>query len=148
MTEKDIQRALTRRGQIFDHLRFLVIPNASWGINVHECDLLALTGAGYAHEVEIKVSISDLKRDGRKRHRHQSPKIKYLWFAAPEEMRGAMIEHVPETAGIILVQSVDNGHIVKIIRRPVPRKARKFSDYERYRLARLGTIRYWTWALG
>jgi len=149
MIERDIQRALTRPGRIFDYRRFLVIPNASWGVNLHECDLLALTEAGYAHEIEIKVTVSDLKRDEDKRHHHNSQKIKYLWFAAPEEMREAMIEHVPDGAGIILIRKHPRGfYIVVVERKPTPRSVRKFTDKERYQLARLGTIRYWSWAHG
>lgn len=143
MTETEIQRALARGP--FDYRRFLVVPNASYGVGLHECDLLALTASGYAHEIEIKISVADLRRDGQKQHHHQSQRVKCLWFAAPAEMREAMLEHVPVEAGIILVGDGWPGW--EIVRKPTVRRgARKFTDAERYALARLGTIRYWTWA--
>jgi len=149
MTETDIQRALTRAFGLFDYRRFLVVPNASYGVGLHECDLLALTASGYAHEIEIKVSVADLRRDGQKWHHHQSQRVKCLWFAAPAEMREAMQEHVPPEAGIILINKCEGwpGWRQEIVRKPVIRRgARRFTDTERYDLARLGTIRYWTWA--
>lgn len=147
MTEPEIQHELTQPGRIFDYRRFLVVPNASYGVGLHECDLLALTASGYAHEIEIKVSVSDLKRDGEKRHHHESRRIKCLWFAAPACMRQAMLEHVPERAGIILVHDQSEGwsRLLEIVRKPQRRAdARAFTAEERYDLARLGTIRYWT----
>lgn len=147
MTEPEIQRALTRPGRMFDYLKFLVVPNASYGVNLHECDLLALTASGYAHEIEIKVSVSDLKRDAEKRHHHESKRVKCLWFAAPAGMREAMLEHVPGHAGIILVHDQSRGFskVLEIVRKAQRRAdARAFTAEERYDLARLGTIRYWS----
>jgi hypothetical protein len=147
MTATQIERALTNPGHLFDYRRFLVVPNASWGVQLHECDLLALTASGYAHEIEIKVSVQDLKRDHKKRHGHESKRIKCLWFAAPSVMREAMLEHVPEHAGIILVREDDGSPrpILEIIRKPRRRPGvQPFTPDERYALARLGTIRYWS----
>ena len=45
----------------------LIVPNISWGMFIHECDLLVITPAGYMWEVEIKVSKQDLSRDSKKR---------------------------------------------------------------------------------
>jgi hypothetical protein len=147
MTETDIQRELTRPGRMFYYRKFLVVPNASWGVGLHECDLLALTASGEAHEIEIKVSVGDLKRDSEKRHHHESKRIKCLWFAAPACMREALLEHVPERAGIIIVHDQSRGYsgVLEIVRKPQRRAdARAFTFEERYDLARLGTIRYWS----
>jgi hypothetical protein len=80
----------------------LVVPNVSWGMGLHECDLLVITRAGYAYEVEIKISKSDLKKDREKRHCHVSSRISRLYFAIPKELENC-IDYVPERAGIISV---------------------------------------------
>lgn len=47
----------------------LIVPNVSWGMNgLHECDVLILSKAGYATEVEIKISKPDLLKDRDKKH--------------------------------------------------------------------------------
>ncbi len=147
MVACDIERALVRSGGMFDFRNWLVVPRASWGVGLHECDLLALTKAGYAHEVEIKVTVSDLKRDLEKRHGHRSAWIKCLWFAMPEAMEGA-VEYVPENAGVILVEVEKRNllrfHRARVLRKPRPRKdAVKWGPERRFDLARLGAIRYW-----
>ena len=80
----------------------LIVPNVHWGLGIHECDLLVITQAGYAWEIEIKVSKADLIKDGKKRHGHIDFRIKELWFAIPKYLE-PHIEHVPKHAGIIVV---------------------------------------------
>ncbi len=122
----------------------LAVPNVSWGLRVHECDILTLSRSGYATEIEIKVSKSDLKRDADKDHGHRSQRIKYLYFAMPEAMRDC-IGDVPEHAGIVLVSTDKYGdYQCQIIREPQPNvAARKFTDTEAFALARLGALRIW-----
>jgi len=118
----------------------LIVPNVCWGIHIHECDLLVITKAGYAWEVEIKVSKADLIKDADKRHGHKDNRIKDLYFAMPEEMRDC-IDHVPERAGIILVK---NNLRCQTIKKPISnRNAVPFSDKEKYKVARLGALRIW-----
>ena len=98
----------------------LIVPNVSWGLNLHECDLLIVTPAGYAWEVEIKTTKYDLIRDGEKIHKHGSKKIKYLYFAIPEYLLEWQ-DHIPVRAGILVVKYFsENSHglIVKKIRDP------------------------------
>jgi len=118
----------------------LIVPNISWGLFIHECDLLVITKAGYAWEVEIKVSRSDLIKDKEKRHGHFDKRIKDLYFAMPEAMEKD-IEHVPERAGIILV----NDRLrCKTLRKPQSNKnAIPFTDKEKFQVARLGALRIW-----
>ncbi len=118
----------------------LIVPNVSWGLGLHECDLLCLSKSGFATEIEIKASVSDLKRDGHKRHHHQSQKIKFLYFAMSDTMLGHECE-VPEGAGVIYVR--ESG-VCLVQRRPTPNKlARKLSDAEIQHLGMLGTMRMW-----
>ena len=119
----------------------LIVPNISWGMFNHECDLFVLTGAGYGYEVEIKVSKHDLIKDEEKPHGHYSPKIKYLFFAVPDYLE-KHIEHIPERAGIIIVTKRDDGHIYcERIRKPKKNYNYSFDISERYQIARLGAMR-------
>ena len=119
---------------------YLVVPNISWGLFLHECDLLVLTPSGYAWEVEIKISKADLIRDKKKRHGHFNKKIKALYFAIP----GYLLlhkEHIPERAGILLI---NENKKCSLFRRPKFKKPYyRFSQKERYKVARLGAMRIW-----
>lgn len=136
--------------QLFEPRRNLIVPNGSWGMNIHECDLLVVSKAGYLTEIEIKVSRADLKADAKKWHGHESSRIKRLFFALPDYLEHC-IDMVPERAGIILVRPKANVPGVypyyprckKI--RPAKRNkvATKISDADRYKIARLGTLRIW-----
>ncbi len=130
----------------------LIVPNVSWGMGLHECDLLILSQAGYLTEVEIKVSKADLKRDQKKWHGHRSLAIKRLFFALPHYLESIdCIEMVPERAGIIIVSAKDNvpGEYPWAPRcreiRPAQRNKApgKVDDYGRYKIARLGALRIW-----
>ncbi len=123
----------------------LIVPNVHWGMDLHECDLLLVTKAVYAWEIEIKVTKADLKKDAEKRHGHRSERIKHLYFAIPTYLEDS-IEYIPERAGIITVapKSEKLWTRCKIIRKPETNKAAQpFSDCERYKVARLGALRIW-----
>lgn len=123
--------------------RNLIVPNTSWGMNIHECDLLILSNSGYATEVEIKISKSDLKKDKEKSHGHQSDLIKRFYFAVPEKISLEFIyEHIPERAGVIHVSQRGRCIIRKQCR--YNNKAKKFNTEGRLAMARLGTMRIWS----
>lgn len=143
----EIEEAVAR---MFDIRRHIIVPNVSWGLGVHECDLLVVRPTGYAIEVEIKVSKADLKKDAEKRHGHDSHKIKELYFAVPDKLYEAAIEFAPLHAGIITVSW--NGTIVHpqidgfaSIKRPaiVNKTARPLTESEINTVARLGAMRIW-----
>ncbi len=118
----------------------IIVPNISWGLGLHECDLLVVTKAGIAYEIEIKTSKSDVKADRRKRHKHQSWKIQKLYFALPHYLIEECEEYIPERAGII---SVLENHCVIKIREAKKQNDYKFSDKEKVSLVRLGAMRIW-----
>jgi hypothetical protein len=118
----------------------LIVPNISWGLNIHECDLFVLSKSGYATEIEIKVSRSDLKKDLDKRHHHKSNKIKKLYFAIPDYML-CDIELIPKHAGILIVNQ--RGRCTLHREAVINEKSYKFSDAERFQVARLGALRIW-----
>lgn len=138
----EIEVAISR---YFGITKYVIVPNVSWGMFRYELDLCVLNHRSlYAYEVEIKVSKSDLKRDAKKWHGHDwnYNLIRCLYFAMPEKMLDC-IEFVPERAGILLVDP--KGHVTTV-REPKPNPAAKKWTYEQaYRLARLGTMRVWTY---
>ena len=70
VTEFTIQNALYRRLR-FDKGIIHIFPNMA-SITMYEADLLAVTRSGYAHEYEIKLSLSDFRADKKKREKHCS----------------------------------------------------------------------------
>lgn len=119
----------------------IIVPNISWGLGLHECDLLVLSSSKYATEIEIKISISDLKKDAKKKHTHYSEKIKYLYFAIPSYL-AMHIEYIPKRAGIYVVNSK---HEVFCLAKPVYNiGCRCFTEEEIFQLQRLGIIRTWS----
>ncbi len=128
-----------------DYRTNLIVPNVHWGMNMHECDLLVLSQAGYVTEVEIKISKADLKADAKKVHGHRCSRIKKLFFAIPTYLEDC-IEHIPERAGIITVRPKDDNVWTRCrtIREPeINKAAPKMSDRDRYKIARLGALRIW-----
>lgn len=136
MTTPEMEIALSR---YFNPRRNLIVPNISWGMFNHECDLLVVTKAGYAYEIEIKVSKADLIKDAHKRHNHQSKKISQLYFAIPEKLL-KHTEYIPERAGII---TVHEGGFCHLLRQAQKAHAYKFTPEERFNVARLATMRIW-----
>lgn len=125
----------------------LIVPNISWGMNIHECDLLVLTKANYASEVEIKVTKADLIKDKDKRHQHKSPLVRRLYFAIPKKLE-KHIEHIPEHAGILLINNSEHdfcsAYDCKLLRpAKVNTKAKPLQTWQRYEMARLGALRIW-----
>lgn len=134
--------------KFFNYRLNIVVPNISWGMFNHECDLIKLTPGGYCTEIEIKVSLNDLKKDKEKRHKHNDPKIKYLYFAIPEYLE-QHIEHIPDKAGILIVTNVfqrwlnEPIRVVKQVRKPKMQNNYKFSQEERIKLLSLMAMRIW-----
>lgn len=119
----------------------LVVPNISWGLGLHECDLLVMSKKGYLTEIEIKISRSDLKKDREKRHQHHSNKIKSLYFSIPWHLINDK-EYIPERAGIIVVNEIRQIHI---LRSPKTNKnARPLTAKEQFQFVRLGSLRIWS----
>lgn len=121
-----------------------VLPSAFWGIGLnHEADILVVSHAGFATEIEVKISLSDLKADLKKGHGHRGRKIKALYFAMPDWLHEKGMEFIPEHAGIISVKS--NGwHYPHIERKAKPNlKAIAFTEFEINKVLHLCHMRYW-----
>ena len=119
-----------------------VVPNVSWGLNIHECDILSLTKTGYATEIEIKVSKADLLKDFKKPHNHISNKIKYFYYAVPRKLQEIALETIPERAGLLVCEKRGNELWLNRIRTAIQNKqAKQWTNTERQKLQRLGTLR-------
>jgi hypothetical protein len=121
----------------------IIVPNVSWGLLDHEADLFSVNVTGYATEIEIKVSASDLKKDASKPHGHRSNLIKYLYFAIPESLL-KYSEFIPERAGILVCNyNSDKSRVyVSKDRDAYPNKsARKLTEKEISHTAHLGCMR-------
>lgn len=135
----DIEIAVAK---YFGIRRHLIVPNVSWGLNLHECDMLIVTRMGYATEVEIKTNLADLKRDSKKWHGHNSKKIKRLFFAVPEELGKQADMACPERAGIIVVHCQDNCSLYRSALNNA--NADSLTQKEIIHLGRLASMRIWS----
>jgi hypothetical protein len=125
-----------------------IVPNVFWGLNLrHEADLLVLDKAGRFTEIEIKVTLSDLKADFKKRHGHYSKIIGRLIYAVPDKLVEYAKEHIPKESGLISVRW--NQYIGKFVatwvytckhqkgtEKPDAKKIQKFLE--------LGCMRIWS----
>ena len=162
MTTLEMEIALIKASHIRQNL---VVPNVSWGLatnesrSLHECDILILTPTGYATEIEIKISKADLLKDFSKRHNHNHNLIRRLYYAVPDKLKDIALTYIPYNAGLMTVEYIDAmtykwdkklGRIeipykykrVKTIKEAsINKDSRKWTNEERYQLARLGTMR-------
>lgn len=118
---------------LYDHFRFTkndVITNIYIDCfkHEHDCDLIVIRNKSlHALEVEIKMSVSDLKAE-RKKQRYQRRGVDYYhdsdvgmdkifkekWFAMPEKMKQKGLELIPDYAGLLIVNEYGG---VKIARK-------------------------------
>lgn len=139
---QDIEIAVARH---FNPRLNLIVPNVSWGLPglQYEADMVVLRPSGYAAEVEIKTSASDIKADLGKGHNHLCSLFSEIWFAVPEEL--ADDPNIPDYAGILAVSRDPKKErlCVRVVRRGKRRSKRKFEDRHRLALLRLGCLRIW-----
>jgi hypothetical protein len=138
LTTPEVELALANHLNIRANI---IVPNISWGLLPYEVDLLVVSSKGYATEIEIKVSASDLKADKLKKHNHSSHLIKRLFFALPLKLEPYLV-HVPSKAGILLVD--DYGRVREHRKAKLNTAARKLTEKEIYQVLRLGNMRTWT----
>ena len=135
----DMELALVR---YLDSRVSFIIPNVFWGLNFnYELDLMVVKKSGYAYEIEIKTSISDLKAEKKKKWGHYSNRIKQLYFAIPWILFEKAEPLIPERAGIY---TVDEYSRVNLYRQPkINVKARKLNEKEIIKLGKLSNMRMW-----
>lgn len=97
-----------RLGQYFGGFRSqIVVPNVSWGLLNHECDLVICSKSGYLTEVEIKRSYADFLADFNKKHHHDDDeRIKAFYYAVPVDIADKVMAHLEkvkaESPGFIM----------------------------------------------
>lgn len=143
VTAKDVEICVA---QHFGYHRNFIVPNISWGMGLlYEADVVVLRPSGYAVEVEIKVSASDIKADLKKKYQHDSNLFCELWFAVPE----ALTEHpdIPARAGILSVYAHPKYPAklrTKVLRKPERNKlAEKWTQEQRSKFYYLAYLRIW-----
>ena len=114
----------------------------------HECDILKLSSAGYATEIEIKISKADLLKDKEKKHFHQSFIITELYFAVPKELEEIALKEIPERAGLYIIERIYDKYwdeycnsVTKIKKTERKKPGIKWDDEKKLQLARLGCMR-------
>ena len=128
----------------FDFRANTIVPNISWGLNLHEIDVLVLTKSGYAYEVEIKTTKADLVRDSKKKHGHRSSRIKRLYFAVPESLAQIALTIIPIGAGLLTIKEEGGFTRAKLIKPPSQNsQVRPLNPDERLKLHELATMRLW-----
>ena len=127
----------------FDYRKNLIVPNVTSGLGLHECDLLMCRPTMYGVEFELKLTKSDLMKDFKKDHKHESELIKEVYYVVPAEITAVTLQVVPKEYGVIMVKrDKDLKPVATVMREATIRPgARKWTDEERFQLARLGTHR-------
>lgn len=166
-TKEDLELAVARYVGI---QRSLVIPNLSHSFFVHECDVVAVSAAGYMTEYEIKTSVGDLRREWSKDrwklfryyrdhppvHRYGtrdgfSTLVRRYVIVVPDAIGDKCLPLIPEDVGAGLITFAersgrpDAGLFVKreLAKPRVNTAARKVTPDERAHLGHLMALRYW-----
>jgi len=126
-------------------------------VGLHECDMLILNPRGYATEIELKISTSDLRADFKKFHGHINSHIARFFYAVPKKLVKLALELIPERAGLYsisnktIMPAIKNyygyhpewvWYKIEIIRKAKRTKnAHRWTDEERLKLAVSGSWR-------
>jgi hypothetical protein len=150
LTTTEMEIAIAKYFGIRQHI---VVPNLSWGFSwMHECDLFFIERNGFAFEVEIKRSKSDLLADFKKGHNHSDKqhRIHELYFAIPKNLYDSCKDIIPKGAGILTCEKWINDKDEEVVsvwtqRQPLKIKgSRRLTIEEQLKVARLGTMRIWS----
>jgi hypothetical protein len=149
-SEKIIQIALTQRGNIFDFTRYSSVPNVSYALLYRgEADLICMSSGHVFHEVEIKISIADMKNEAKKyRPKHGGYKnyIAYKWIAAPWEIVKCALELpcIPVEWGVVSVCWNGSRFGCSKLRNPKRQKTDPVPDSRVEAFYRTGLMRMWS----
>lgn len=117
----------------------------------HECDMLIVTKNYYLTEVEIKISLSDLKADFKKKHQHKDENIKNFYYAFPEEMKEKALKLIPKECGILIAVEKECGipyRKIECYRKPkINKETKPINDIVLSKIYRLGYLRYWNYRM-
>lgn len=152
----EIELAIMRE---FNFRQNLIVPNITNQMQIvpFETDVLVLTKSGYAHGFEIKVSKSDLKadfkkpqhtkinemRNGKTGMQRFYGKFKHFNYAVPEQLKDLALELIPDFCGLWVYRKSQYPIQPKFYCAREPKKLfdYKWSEKQRYEIARLGSMR-------
>ena len=147
LTIEDIQIAL-RNYHLWNKRSDIMIPNLSWGLLRYEADFVIVDKKGFLTEVEIKRSLSDLKADFKKVHKHDDPLVFAFYYCLPMSIRAKALavirEHfAPDNLPAVIYYD-ENGKLELSRYGGIPnRGGRRLTLEERLTVTRLLSIRYW-----
>lgn len=138
--------------ELLNYRLYTIVPNVSYGLGLnHECDLLALDKKDRFTEVEIKISVGDLRADFKKGHGHKSEYISRLVYALPIELIEKHGDLIPKEHGIIAIEvlPVRNGYTIPRVKASWYRIVKcapdkKVSEKVIKRFMMLGCMRIWS----
>ena len=152
-SEEKMQLQLTKSGGAFDFTRNICVPNVSYGFNYSgESDLLIIRPSMFLIEVEIKISVADLKKDVEKsKHKdweRATNPVAELYYAMPSSIWDKVKDNppIPDHAGIVII---DESKLDRYTKHQFIRKAKKhafartLTHLEIYRITRLGCYKFW-----
>lgn len=141
-TEATIQRIL---GKTYGIERgYITMPNVLiMDKGMYEADFIYINKHDYLTEVEIKISISDFKADFEKKHYHDSPKVRALYYAIPRELldkhRDVIIPMARNVgAGVIVCEKTT----CSVYEKAKLRKVEPLRDDEKTYYMRLGCLKW------
>ena len=114
----------------------------------HECDILTVSPSYWATEVEIKISVNDLKADFKKQHNHNSKAIKYFYYCIPEHLLQKSLNIIPKNYGILVAKPYkfnENVYckIEQYRKSKLNKESRKLTEREVSEIWRKTMFRYW-----
>lgn len=143
MNSTDIMRAVVR--ELFPPRRYAVCPNVSWALLPWECDVLAVSPAGVVNEIEIKISVGDLRRD-MKKQKWKTPgpwsHVDRFWVAGPSAMSTEMLNFSKAVGGGVGVICVGDTGGVEVVASAERRRERKL-EIKAEEIHRLASLRFW-----
>lgn len=143
MNGKDVMRAVVK--ELFPPRRYAVCPNVSWALLPWECDVLAVSPAGVVNEIEIKISVGDLRRDLKKR-KWNTPgpwsHVDRFWVAGPKSMSTDMMNFSKAVGGGVGVISVGDDGVVEVLALAERKRERKL-EIKASEIHRLASLRFW-----
>lgn len=142
-SEESIQQALSR---YFDWRKVKCYRNVLWGHGI--TDFLVVSHAGYATEVEIKISRSDWQADVQKEKWKHPQKSSMFYYAVPHPLLVQVPVWVRPEWGLMAIKDYGDGTggksrlYVEVVRK-AEKVAGKINDKDKVNLANHTYFHYW-----
>lgn len=140
ITAGHILYALARH---FDWFQNRMMPE--WEIDGGQADLLFISRAGYATEIEIKISLSDWNHDrDKKKWNSARPHVARFFYAVPEHLADKIPDWIDPAVGVLAVRVNRYGYAaVRTVREARRARATKIDQQEFLRMYEACYYRFW-----